>query len=351
MRFFVNFFLLQICICIGYAQEVSDFITNKNFIAIKSQDATNSIRVYKGYLSKEELLQAIPIIGRTKITNTETRFTPKVPFDWNQAYTAIYNSTIEHFTIELPSDYKHLKVISVYPSSKLVPANILKWYVRFSKPVNEASIYDHLHFITKKGDTLSNATLFLKNPLISEQGKLLTIWVEPGRQKRELKPNQKLGTVFVPEKEYTLAISKTIKDQSGIPMNKSFQNTFMISEADRTKPNIKKWKLLPPKKNTRFHLEIQTNEILDYGSATHSFSILNNRNSRIEGQWELKNQDSSLVFSPNQSWESGTYKIIINPQLEDTAGNNLERLFDQEIHLKSTKKNTATYTLGFEITR
>ncbi|WP_152538526.1 Ig-like domain-containing protein [Aquimarina macrocephali] len=349
-----NFILFVIIVFFSilemYAQKSPEFTFNKEFITIKKDAKTSgNLYVYRGEIPKEELSNVNPILGKLIQEKTVLRFIPLIPFGWNQKYTLVYRDAIEYFELDTPEEYKHLSVKSIYPSAKILPSNLLKWYIQFSHPISETYVYDHIRFINATGDTISNATLSLENALISDNGKLLTVWIEPGRQKRDLIPNTLLGPVFENGKTYKLVVLKKLKDANGISMQQDFIHSFRVTIADRVKPDIKSWKIQFPKVNSKSRLLISCYESLDYGSTLNSVTIINAKEEKIDGNWQYTDHESTLSFTPLHPWKKGNYKILFDTHIEDLAGNNLDRLFDSEIGLSDMKQLPIEYKLEFNV--
>ncbi|TSE11414.1 Ig-like domain-containing protein [Aquimarina algiphila] len=331
-----------------FSQTSPRFSFGKTRLTITDEfNLSNNLKVYRGQISEEELDRTHPILGTIQIDELELHFTPLVPFGWNQEYTFIYNNTIEYFTLEIPEAYNYLAVEAIYPSAKSLPSNLLKWYVQFSHPVNEVHVYDYIRFINNQGDTLSRTTLSLENALISEDGKLLTVWIEPGRQKRDLIPNKQLGPVFENDAMYQLIVLKNIKDRQGVSMQKDFTHLFKITYADRIQPSMGSFKILPPENND--DLVIFLGESMDYGSTLNSMKIINAEKQEIYGEWQLTNNESTLIFTPKHPWKKGQYQVLIDSRLEDLAGNNLNRLFDSGVSILDKKQLCDEYKLEFSI--
>ncbi|EZH75581.1 hypothetical protein ATO12_02000 [Aquimarina atlantica] len=315
-----------------YSQTSPEFTFNKEYITVKKDVKTSgNFYVYRGEIPKDEFSSINPVLGKLIEEKTSIRFTPLIPFGWNQKYTVVYGDTIEYFVLDIPEEYEYLSVTSIYPSAKTLPSNLLKWYIQFSHPINETHIYDHIRFINAVGDTLPRAALSLENALISNHGKLLTVWVEPGRQKRDLIPNKQLGPVFKNENSYKLVVLKKLKDINGISMHDNFIHSFQITNADRIKPDINSWKIQAPKVNSKSRLLISCHEPLDYGSTQNSITVINTKGEKINGNWQFTDHESTMFFTPLHPWKKGNYNILLQPHIEDLAGNNLDRLFDSEI--------------------
>lgn len=333
-----------------YSQISPEFTFNKEYIAVKKDVKTSgNLYIYRGEISKDELSNVNPVLGKLIEEKTSLRFTPLIPFGWNQKYTLVYGDTVEYFSLDIPEEYKYLSVTSIYPSAKTLPSNLLKWYIHFSHPINETHIYDYIRFVNATGDTLPRAALSLENALISDHGKLLTVWIEPGRQKRDLIPNRQLGPVFKNENAYKLVVLKKLKDKNGISMQDNFTHSFQITNDDRVKLDVNLWKIQSPKVNSKSHVLISCHESLDYGSTQNSVMVVNVKGEKIDGNWQLINHESTLSFTPLYPWKKGSYNVLFDNHIEDLAGNNLDRLFDSEITDTISHRLPKTHKIKFSI--
>ncbi|MDH7445543.1 Ig-like domain-containing protein [Aquimarina sp. 2201CG14-23] len=344
-----------IIVCLGltpkvYPQNSKDITFDLNLVTIaKKLSTSNSVLVYKGQISEHQLSDATPILGKVVEKQEYIQFVPMVPFVLDQKYTLVYDNIIDYYTIPIPPNYLYPQIKEIYPSASTLPSNLLKWYVRFSKPISDIHVYDHIKFLNASGDTISRAALPLENALVSDDSTLLTIWIEPGRQKRGLKPNKKLGAVFVVGETYTLLVSKRIKDTKGVSMQENYSHSFLITSSDRLSPNVKDWKIKAPVMNSVVDLEIQCNEAMDYGSTIDRIKIFNSDHIEIQGIWACRDKETLLAFTPIDPWKKDHYQILFDPSIEDLAGNNLERLFDSNINNSLPKNISSDYILNFNI--
>ena len=314
-------------------------------VRMSSAQVSSDIKVINGAISDFELLrETTAIIGTVNIDGAYITFKPTVPFDQETPYTLVYNDQYFHFEIARSKDQTVMAVTDIYPSVKEVPANILKWYIKFSQPVNPVRIYEHINFLDREGIPIDRSILELGAPLLSEDGMLLTVWIEPGRQKRLLGPNRYLGSVFEPYREYTLQIAHTLKDATGVPIKQSVRHTFTTTGSDRTKPIISDWDVTMLQSDTHQTLMITCNEYLDYGSLLDAFSVWLDGD-RVEGKLSYDGLTSSIHFIPADKWKKGIYTIHVAHQLEDLAGNNLHHLFDRPINEKEREVTSEELTL------
>ncbi|MFD0862011.1 Ig-like domain-containing protein [Sungkyunkwania multivorans] len=322
-----------VCICWGVLSQDSPAFTFKRQGIVFLDSSTTKVAplVFKGKLSLQETALATPIVGVLKEADGSRLFQPLVPFSLGQEYSMVYNHQIFHLKVAIPEDYKHITVKSIYPTAKTLPSNILKVHIQFSGPINLVDVYRHIQFFDEGGTPMSQAILPLENVLVSEDETLLTLWIEPGRQKRGLSPNEALGVVFKEGKSYSMIVSKQLKDKNGVPLFKDFEHRFTIGKADRIQPDIRSWKIKVPAKNSSIHLVIDCDDQLDYVSVTNKILIIDPNERRVRGTWMVGGSDRRLIFEPESPWVGGNYQLFIDEKLDDLAGNNLMRLFDSEI--------------------
>jgi len=322
-----------------------NFQFTSTYLSIPNAQIRADFKVLRGEFSDYDQLQnRSPILGTIKKDDAQTTFSPLVPFDPETPYTLVNNEQVFIFKIAKSDEDLPLQVTGIYPSVKEVPANILKWYIEFSKPVNPVKIYEHIHFLDQDGKAIDRSILNLGAPLLSADGTLLTVWIEPGRQKRLLGPNEHLGSVFETSKKYTLHISNILKDAQGLSIEKAVKHNFTTTEADRVKPALEKWQVNPLQVNSKNPLEIIVNEQLDYGSLLDAFS-LEFENKRIDGNLSYNSETKTINFTPFSNWSKGTYTIKLESQLEDLAGNNLLHLFDRPVQKKQGKESQQAFIL------
>jgi len=328
-------------------QFAENFEYKTTYLRFENAQVSTGFKVLRGNISDDHQLQnTSAIIGTTTRDDTHTTFTPLVPFDKETPYTLVNNEQAYVFKIAKSNSDSPMQITGIYPSVNEVPANILKWYIKFSKPVNPIKIYEHISFLDQDGKVIDRSILHLGAPLLSADGTLLTVWIEPGRQKRMLGPNRHLGSVFDSSKKYTIHIAGTLKDAEGLPIEKSVEHTFTTIESDRIKPSLAQWKIQPIEANTKNPLEIIVNEQLDYGSLLDAFS-LDFKGKQLNGNLSYNSKLKTIFFTPLNNWKKGIYNVKIESSLEDLAGNNLLHLFDRP--LKENQNEAPQQELKFTI--
>ncbi len=291
------------------------------------------------------------IAGRkTIVSDTALVFQPILPFSEGLTYVATYPG-LNTLTFTIPNRaYTPTTVVAIYPNRDTIPENILKMYLHFSAKMSVGKSYVNLCMTNGAGDTIPLPFLDLDPELWNENGTRLTLWFDPGRIKRDLVPNQLLGAPLEKGETYTLHIDREWTDAAGHLLDRPFQQSFYVSEADRSQPLPDDWKINTPAAQSLQPLTLQWEESLDEALLRRAFSVWDEVGQAIAGNVELGPSQMSWSFSPHFAWEKGTYKIRIKSNLEDLAGNNLNRPFDRDLMKNPGETpDTPFYWLSFEV--
>jgi hypothetical protein len=238
--------------------------------------------------------------------------------------------------------------VTIYPDLNNLPENLLKIYVRFSGPMGEQYSEDFITVTDGEGDTLELVFLPLQPELWNRTHDVLTLWLDPGRIKRQLGPNRLLGTPLVAGEQYTIQLSSDWRDRRGLPLIAPYHKIISAGPADRDKPNLNQWKLVAPEVGTKKKLKIVFDESMDHFLASESI-VVEKESTQIEGRVEIENGQKVLSFVPQKPWTSGTHHLRVESRLEDLAGNNLNRLFDEVITEGNDEPEPEFHYLNFTI--
>jgi hypothetical protein len=327
-----------------------DRLKDKN---LSPQEWASLFAVYPG---EQVLTDAPPMLGQYLIDRDAIRFHPRFPLVAGLSYTAQFDVSLFASMVEatvsdqspvvasfaLPKSEATLTEVSaVYPSADRLPANQLKLYIEFSAPMSVGLAYDHIHLFDEQGRELPKAFLRLQQELWDESHRRLTLWFDPGRIKRGLRPNVEMGAPLVEGRSYRLTIDRSWLDAEGNAMAQSFEKKFTVTEADRQPPDHRGWRLIAPRAGTREPVRLIFSEPLDRALLESKLDLLDDHRNRLEGAVEIINDEREWRFTPAIEWAEGGYLILIDSALEDLAGNNLRRAFDSELKKSSLVSSPA----------
>jgi hypothetical protein len=273
----------------------------------------------------------VPVLGDFRKDGDVVIFEPLVPLTKGLRYEVLLNDTLLS-EIEVPvGDSAPPTLSSIYPSQDTVPENLLKMYFEFSEPMVEGSSLQHVTLIRNDRDTMDGTFLDLQPELWNSDGTVLTLWLDPGRIKRDLIPNKELGSPLKQGDRYTLHVNKSWQSKNGLPLAKNYSKTFVAINRDEEFPDPLTWKVSVPSSNDRQPLQIQFAQPLDYSLAKECVTILNSNGDVVPGEMVIADEEKILRFVPHEPWTKGTFYLRIESRLEDLAGNNLNRPFESNV--------------------
>jgi hypothetical protein len=289
------------------------------------------------------------ILGEVTVLEGNVLFEPLIPLLRGLIYEVrIGGKALTKIQIPEPSSSDAPRLLSVYPSCDTVPENLLKFYFVFSKPMREGQSLKHIFLLKNNGDTLFQTFLDLQPELWDRDGKQLTLWLDPGRIKRDLQPNQRMGLPLEKGTRYRVVVDNLWQDTRGMKLSEQWSRSFFVSGSDKESPDLKKWIVTIPSPGTRKPLLVEFTEPLDYVLSKQAIRILNANGMAVPGEIELNQKESGLRFTPDEPWQKDTYHLKSESRLEDLAGNNLDRLFDQEISAAADKQ-AKKHQIVFEV--
>lgn len=317
----------------------------KSFLSEFPVDSIN--KLFQVHLESEN---SVAILGEHSIVGDKLLFKPLIPFSRGLSYEIIFrNRQIGKVKIPLPNAGDAPTLIVVYPSQDTLPENLLKLYLQFSRPMREGESQKHITLLNNHNDTIPNVFLNLQPELWNKERTVLTIWLDPGRIKRDLIPNQQMGNPLKKGERYTLIVSESWKDIQGLALQQSYNRRFIVGLRDSISPDPERWILGLPVAETYQALEVNFGESLDYFLLQETIRIIDGNRNRVTGNIQTSNEESKFKFIPDKQWQPGPYHLQVASHLEDLAGNNLNRLFDRDIRIPQPKTDEATVERSFSI--
>jgi len=291
-----------------------------------------------------------PIFGTWYREDDIIRFEPLIPFTRGLTYSVFYkNTSIGKIEVPLADQARASIVEAVYPTQDTVPENLLKFYIRFSQPMREGESLRHVHVLKNGKDTM-NVFLSLDPELWNTNSTQLTLWLDPGRIKRELIPNKSQGIPIEHGNQYTLVISENWLDKQGLNLKEDFTKSFFVTSRDSLSPETSTWTMDVPDERSVEPMEISFNrESLDYGLLEEVLQVIDEKKTTLKGTWIVDEEEKKIQFVPNAPWTAGSYTIQVESILEDLSGNNLNRPFDRDILTTKAKVPKTFYELAFRI--
>jgi hypothetical protein len=270
------------------------------------------------------------LLGSTERDPHRLIFVPALPFVSGQHYLAEWSDRSgQRQTVEfqLPASSPSTPTVRMLPSGVELPANALKFYLEFSEPMEQGVFLERLRLAIRGGQEVMGP--FRETELWSPDGKRLTVWFHPGRQKTGVNLNLEEGPVLLPGQTYTLAVSSQWRSAAGVPLGRECVFEFRTTAADHDCPALEQWRLRIPQSGTRQPLAAVLEEAVDPVVLRSALRVTQGQDHlALAGSIDINADGRGWRFVPGQPWSPGPHKVWVDPALEDLAGNSLAKPFE-----------------------
>jgi hypothetical protein len=288
---------------------------------------------------------ALPLLGDYSVEHDRLRFRPRFAPARGQVYHVRFDapalqrvaavtapSVVTIDTVWQLADRpgaSSTTVVQLYPTADRLPVNLLRIYVHFSAPMSMGEAYRRVHLLDEDGQLVQDAFLVVAGDkeLWDPERRRLTMLFDPGRIKRDLRPNLEAGLPLREGHSFTIVVDSAWQDARGRTLQRPFRKPFTVVAADRVSPRTQDWHLTPPRAGSRDPLILRFPESLDQALLERLLSV-RNANGFVQGAVTIDQNEMRWTFVPAAPWQSGNYSVDVATELEDVAGNSLRRVFD-----------------------
>lgn len=280
------------------------------------------------------------MLGTVVVERDRLRFRPRFPLDQGQPYFVRLQGDdgqpLAETTIALPAPERDPTTVvdAIHPSGDELPENLLRLYIHFSAPMSRGEAFEHLrlHRVGDGGDDEAIPFPFVapEHELWTPETDRLTVFLDPGRIKRGVGPNEAVGPPLRAGETYRLVIDAAWRDARGEPLVRTFEKRFRVSAPDRTSPSADAWAVTPPK-GSEAPLTVTFREPLDHALLERLLIVVDAAGEPVDGTVRVHAGETVWSFHPAVAWRPGPHKLLIATALEDPSGNSLRRPFESAV--------------------
>ena len=293
-------------------------------------------------VAREKAEIAPPLLGSYSVSNGELQFVSRYPLSRNVKYSVAVSSKLtgretaplEFALLSNPSKPPP-RVQTVYPTSDVLPENVLKFYIHFTAPMSRGEAYQRIHLF-HEGTEVKDPFLELGEELWDVDQTRFTLFIHPGRIKRGVKPREDDGLPMTDGKEYSLQIDAEWFGSDLQPLESQFVKKFRVVAADDQQPNPVNWKIETPKANSRQPVKLTFNEPLDHAMLNRVLQVRSAAGAIIEGSINVAEHETVWSFEPAKPWQRSDYAIEVATNLEDLCGNSIARPFETKMQIEDS---------------
>lgn len=293
-----------------------------------------------------------PLLGRWERTVGHAVFLPALPLPAGQSFALEWTGADgvkcrQEFRTAAASGA--VPTVELRPAGVSLPANALKFYLHFSEPMERGVFLDRLRLFESDGREVVGP--FRETELWSPDGRRLTVWFHPGRQKTGVNLNLDEGPVLREGTRCRLVVSGAWRSTAGVALGGDRSFEWEVGPADHTLPTLAGFRLEAPAAGSRMPLVVCSLEALDPGVLASALSVLWHGRG-ITGKAEAAPDGRSWRFVPEAGWRAGLHELRAAPNLEDLAGNSLSKPFEVDVQAGGAGNNPPDAhhkSLDFEI--
>jgi len=297
-----------------------------------------SVRAAESKPSTETELPSM--LGRYALRGDHILFLPRFPLSSRTTYFVRFNAKAIGYDLETLDARLQLqpkpsiavsRVNHVYPSTNIIPANLLKFYIDFSRPMSRGMGHEYIRLMRGDGTRVEDPFPEIGVELWDLKQQRFTLLLDPGRIKRGIRINEEMGLPLVPGGRYLLKIDAAWPDAQGNPLAEGYTKSFRVTAPDRTSPDPANWRINAPAAASRDPITVIVPGSLDAALMARLISLDDPDARRVTGWVTLESDERRWNLQPDAAWRSGTYTLRIDSRLEDLAGNQIRRLFERDV--------------------
>jgi hypothetical protein len=179
----------------------------------------------------------------------------------------------------------------------------------------------------------------------------LTVLLDPARIKQGLAPHREAGYPIEAGVAVVLVVERDFCDAAGLPMVAEYRRRYDVGPDIRSVVDPWAWALEIPEAGSRQSLVARFDRPLDRALLEDCLAVVG-PGGIVAGEARIGAGEQSWSFVPDEPWAPGRNRLLIDPVLEDVAGNSVVRIFDRDLQRPDQEPRAAgTVSLPFDVGR
>ena len=283
-------------------------------------------------------LDTTSMVGSYESTGDRLDFRPIYGFEPGRAYSVrvrlgkiaapIWSIDTTVVPVAAPAERARTVVSRLLPTADTLPENLLRIYVEFSAPMSRVGGLPYLTLLDDQNHVVRDAFLPLDADFWSRDRRRYTVFLDPGRVKQGIRPNEEMGRALHAGRRYTIVVDSLWPDEHGRPLGASFRRSFLAGAAVERAIDTGAWRYTMPPAGSRDPLVLRFAGPLDHGLMQRALGMETAAGTTLAGVSSVGAGERSWAFVPAAPWQAGDYRLLVLTILEDVAGNRIDRPFE-----------------------
>jgi hypothetical protein len=299
-------------------------------IRLTGLPAGSDVRVFPGTAVAAGGLP--PMAGQLERDGADLCFVPRFAFLDGTSYTVMVDGASAAVLVRAAPDRPATtEVTGICPTAAEVPVNLLRFYVWFSAPMSEGCAAGQVRLIRDDGSVVASALLPAEHELWDVSRRRLTVLLDPARIKRGLPAHEEAGYPLRLGEQFRLVVGDGFRDAHGVPLRVAAERCYEVGAEERRHVDPHRWVLAVPLAGTREPLRVTFGRPLDHGLLARCLHVRGPAGQLVDGAAEIGPGERSWRLTPSRAWDPAMHHLVIDPILEDLAGNSVSRVFDRDL--------------------
>ena len=270
--------------------------------------------------------------GRLQRDGDDLCFVPRFAFIDGTTYTVVVDRVAAAVLVrQRPDRAATTEVVDIRPTATEVPRNLLRFYVRFSSPMSDGYAAGHVRLVDDAGAAMVGALLPTEHELWDTDRRRLTVLLDPARIKRGLVAHREIGYPIRPGASFRLVIDEGFCDARGMPLQARAERRYEVGGDLRGRVDPTGWTFAVPSSHSFEPLDIAFERPLDHALLARCLHVFGPDGRTVDGAPAAGPEERSWRFAPATAWAAGSHQLVVDPVLEDVAGNSVSRVFDRDL--------------------
>jgi len=273
-----------------------------------------------------------PMAGAVVRDGDDRCFVPRFAFVDGTTYSVVVDGVTTAVLVRPRPDLPATtEVLEIRPTATEVPRNFLRFYVWFSAPMADGYAAAHVRLLDDAGEPMAGALLPTEHELWDSDRRRLTVLLDPARIKRGLVGHRQTGYPLRAGRSFRVVVDGVFRDARGVPLRAGADRRYEVGGDERRHVEPAGWSLTVPPSHTFEPVVVTFDRPLDSALLARCLHVAGPDGRRIDGTPELGPEELSWRLVPQAAWAPGAHQLLVDPVLEDLAGNSVSRVFDRDL--------------------